>query len=526
MDDLPAHKKPGLRKIEALGRIALEHDIRAFWIDTCCIDKKSSEELGEAIRSMYRWYREASVCFAYLDDVEVHLDMRRSAHEFGWGVLASKHQRLALFRKVIGEGDYSEWFQRAWTLQELIAPKDVIFLDRNWRYIGKRSERSAELSEITGIDERLLLGGLHPAQFSIAQRMSWASRRRATRIEDEAYSLLGLFKINMSTLYGEGRHAFVRLQKEIIAQSADQSILAWTSDSVDSGTHLLASSPKDFANSSDIVPMPLQSVRTGFHITKVGLEIPISIFRPQCKCTPECLHDHGLLARLDCQSLTEPTSIIALPLSYRGKIGQQSIVPQYYIRSQGARLYRLPRSRVPHEYQFAPIILTDGISFRDEIPRRRFLMIQIDSDFLDKIDSTYPRNAWSRREGFNLMSEEPPRIICLDVIKFSYESQRIKQVEVEGYICFSCKNGMKLKLCVSYAGICIEFVANEDRRTPQNFSFTAVKPMESEIVLRAFGYQVLLSPRQENVLGTTETIHHLSIEAMDDEPEANALLDS
>src|SRR5262245_3230900 len=27
------------------------------WADTCCIDKSSSSELDEAIRSMFRWYR-------------------------------------------------------------------------------------------------------------------------------------------------------------------------------------------------------------------------------------------------------------------------------------------------------------------------------------------------------------------------------------------------------------------------------------------------------------------------------------
>ena len=39
------------------------------WIDICCIDKRSSAELSEAINSRYRWYQNAIVCYAYLDDV-------------------------------------------------------------------------------------------------------------------------------------------------------------------------------------------------------------------------------------------------------------------------------------------------------------------------------------------------------------------------------------------------------------------------------------------------------------------------
>ena len=44
-----------------------------LWIDTVCIDKKSSSELSEAINSMFRWYGNADVCYAYLRDVPASL---------------------------------------------------------------------------------------------------------------------------------------------------------------------------------------------------------------------------------------------------------------------------------------------------------------------------------------------------------------------------------------------------------------------------------------------------------------------
>nr|VWP00237.1 Zn(2)-C6 fungal-type domain-containing protein [Ganoderma boninense] len=57
--------------------------------------------------------------------------------------------------------------------------------------------------------------------------MSWAAKRQTTKVEDEAYSLLGIFDIQMSPLYGEGRRAFRRLQEEILRRIPDQTIFAW-----------------------------------------------------------------------------------------------------------------------------------------------------------------------------------------------------------------------------------------------------------------------------------------------------------
>lgn len=60
--------------------------------------------------------------------------------------------------------------------------------------------------------------------------MSWAARREATREEDLAYALLGIFGINMTMQYGEGEKAFLRLQQEITRSTDDMSIFAWGFD--------------------------------------------------------------------------------------------------------------------------------------------------------------------------------------------------------------------------------------------------------------------------------------------------------
>ena len=192
-------------KVRMACATARAHGYRYIWIDSCCIDKTSSAELSEAINSMYRWYGRAAVCYAFLADVS-HDDV---AHATG-----------SQFRR-------SKWFTRGWTLQELIAPRNVVFLSQTWQVLGSKSNLALLLEEITGIEHAVLTHDKHLSTISVAARMSWASRRTTTRLEDEAYSLLGIFDINMPTLYGEGRRAFMRLQEEILKYIPDQSLFAW-----------------------------------------------------------------------------------------------------------------------------------------------------------------------------------------------------------------------------------------------------------------------------------------------------------
>ncbi|KAF8854996.1 HET-domain-containing protein, partial [Acephala macrosclerotiorum] len=193
-------KMPGYAKIRGCCARASRENFEYAWIDTCCIDKSSSAELSEAINSMFQWYKDSQVCYVYLSDVD------------GRG---NEEQVLSEFAK-------SVWFDRGWTLQELLAPNNVVFYDRSWRYVGTKNTLEQPIAEITGIQRLFSYGNA-----CIAEKMSWASRRETTRIEDEAYCLMGLFGVNMPLLYGEGAKAFKRLQQEIIKSSDDESIFTW-----------------------------------------------------------------------------------------------------------------------------------------------------------------------------------------------------------------------------------------------------------------------------------------------------------
>ncbi|KAG7103963.1 Vegetative incompatibility protein HET-E-1 like [Verticillium longisporum] len=195
---------PGYAKLSGACDLAAKKGYDYLWIDTCCIDKTSSAELSEAINSMFRWYEQSAVCYVYLTDVKA-----------GGSVAPPPEVRA------------SEWFKRGWTLQELLAPKTVEFYDADWQFIGTRTSLQKAISEASSIPRRFLSGESHIRSASVAQRMAWAATRQTTRLEDQAYSLMGLFDVNMPLLYGEGRKAFLRLQQEIMKNSSDQSLFAW-----------------------------------------------------------------------------------------------------------------------------------------------------------------------------------------------------------------------------------------------------------------------------------------------------------
>ena len=259
---------PGMVKIRKLCQLAVARNMQWVWIDTCCIDKRSSAELSEAINSMYKWYERSAECYVHLPDVRMSDRDIPMMNRFGVNYLFAPEGSPS-FKQSFRN---SSWFKRGWTLQELIAPNKVIFYDSRWNQIGPLDDILQEVAEVTGIND-LYLGGAGLQKASIATRMSWASSRETSREEDLAYCLLGLFDVNMPLLYGEGgRKAFHRLQTEIMKVSDDETLFAWTSDQHASG--LLASHPKYFVNSGNI-DFPLGGGRPSFSITNKGLDIAV-----------------------------------------------------------------------------------------------------------------------------------------------------------------------------------------------------------------------------------------------------------
>ena len=205
---------------------------------------------------MYKWYQSAQICYVYLSDV------------------SSLRYNDAIVRDELAR---SAWFTRGWTLQELIAPGMLEFRDSDWKVLGSRSTMAYDLSRITGIPHDVLSRGFYHEHFTVAQIMSWISRRQTSRIEDMSYSMLGLFHINMSLLYGEGSNAFLRLQQEIVKKTDDMSIFAWktrrTTEHRERRVYkMFAPGPECFSHSSCIT-----------HYTEEDQWSDDGIVRPICK---------------------------------------------------------------------------------------------------------------------------------------------------------------------------------------------------------------------------------------------------
>lgn len=262
--DPTALSKSGWGKIDKTCRQAAQHGLKYAWVDTCCIDKSSSAELSEAINSMFRWYKRAAVCYVFLSDLLARLTWSEDAGELQASI---RHCR---------------WFSRSWTLQELIAPLHIKFYDGEWNFCFTKEMASAALARITGIDCGILNHKIDLVAVSVAQKMSWAATRQSTRIEDVAYSLLGIFGINMPLLYGEEERAFLRLQSEIISSYPDSTILAWIlrpeiSGDVsempdDSYSGVMASSPMFFQDCAEVKTLSNPSL-FDFSMSNRGIQL-------------------------------------------------------------------------------------------------------------------------------------------------------------------------------------------------------------------------------------------------------------
>lgn len=256
----------GMKKVLGCCQQARQDGFDYVWIDTCCIDKSSSAELSEAINSMFHIYAKSARCYAYLSDVYTTTEMDAPDSSF---------------RK-------SRWFTRGWTLQELVAPSIVEFFASDWRRIGSKQGMANIVQEITGIDSEVLYGLRPVNSLPIAEVMLYAAGRQTTRTEDRAYSLLGLFGVNMATIYGEGEQAFIRLQYEIMIRSPAHSLLTWTNATqYNDHSPVLASSPSFFSTSSHVVDIPyaefasrwnLKGLQVGFQKGPHGLQAHLPIF--------------------------------------------------------------------------------------------------------------------------------------------------------------------------------------------------------------------------------------------------------
>jgi hypothetical protein len=284
----------GFGKIDMTCQLAKRAGIRYCWVDTCCIDKSSSAELTEAINSMYAWYKNAHICYTYLEDLISGVDVSVELSKCRWYVYSSQADSVHML---------TCRFTRGWTLQELIAPRNVVFYNGVWDRVGDKQQLAFLLCTITGIEEGILRKEYELEFVPVAVRMSWAAKRQTTRVEDTAYCLLGIFNVNLPLLYGEQEKAFQRLQEEIIRSTPDLSIFAWcylhpfydsdmAAQNMLSG--VLAESPTEFVDCGTIKLMHQTDLRE-VAFTNIGI-------RTRLRTLFSKSQNHGYVLPLNCYS--------------------------------------------------------------------------------------------------------------------------------------------------------------------------------------------------------------------------------
>ena len=408
-------QKLGFHKIRQCCSQTLEDGLEWAWIDTCSIDKTSSAELSEAINSMFRYYSQAVVCYAYLADVE-----------WADALPLSRSQATALASS-FGK---SRWFTRGWTLQELLSPCKVVFYSASWKLIGDREEWRNQISQITSIPYSALTQETRDfTKFSIAQRMSWAASRETTRVEDVAYCLLGIFGVHMPLLYGEGSNAFIRLQEEIMRNSDDQSIFAWqNSDAIGFTHHLsfLSPSPKYFQNSS-MCAVHVWEQSQPYSMTNSGLQVNAILLQNASRWG-----DVHVLC-LPVYDELHPDLVVGLPLTLLSTIGDQ------FARASGSLIFitaldlqQVGRVGSRQIYIRKEI---DPLAIREEERRRGAalrLLIQENHKVLVRIEDCYPRRRFDLRTSGAVILPTAENInIASHIDGWSWHAAVILSLEVE-----------------------------------------------------------------------------------------------
>ncbi|KAG0695049.1 hypothetical protein DFH29DRAFT_287134 [Suillus ampliporus] len=229
----------GLVKLQSFCKMARDAGYHWAWVDTCCIDQRNTVEVQESLNSMFTWYRNSALTAVYLSDVPP----------------SSKPGAMAK----------SVWNTRGWTVPEFLAPKVIRFYQQDWSlYLGDDSPNHKEsvniideLERATGIAARTLIA-FQPGMRDAREKLQWVSNRVTTKQEDIAYSLFGIFSIEIPIFYGEKKQkALGRLLQEIVARSGDITALDWVGQSSEFNSCLPADISSYALPAQPLIPSPL-----------------------------------------------------------------------------------------------------------------------------------------------------------------------------------------------------------------------------------------------------------------------------
>ncbi|KAF9482064.1 hypothetical protein BDN70DRAFT_853990 [Pholiota conissans] len=324
-------KERGYQKLVNFCKEAfIKYDLAFGWMDTLCINKDSSSELDESIRSMFNWYERSEVCIIYLADTGKLADM-----------------------------DKDRWFTRGWTLQELLAPDVVKFYTRNWKRLAEDSYDDKVNKNITKYIERATKIsedelGYNIRSESISRRMEMAATRQVTRDEDAAYSLMGIFDVSISIAYGEGaERAFFRLLQKILKANSKGTldVFNWAGGHQyhdNSRSFLLPSSPRKYINRSTSVNLEKIAPLEPLTLTHMGLRIPLLLLPGVSRQSSKTTGSYSATVKISSINRSIPKTYYLLDDKMSGGDGAKQGWSQYTFAvfniEQGTRGIHIPQT--------------------------------------------------------------------------------------------------------------------------------------------------------------------------------------
>jgi hypothetical protein len=357
-------------------------------------------------------------------------------------------------------------------LQELIAPSDVQFYDHSWKPCGSKIDLCDEITSITGIDEEILKQTGKNVQdlldtIPVCRKMSWVAKRHTNRPEDIAYCVLGIFNVNMPLLYGEGIHAFLRLQEAIIKKSNDLSILAWRTEAqtMPWDYHgILAPSPKEFLNSEDIELSQDLIYNPDFTVTNKGLRMTVALSVPMAMDNP--------ILNLHCHRRDKPDEPLGI---YLGRIGggvygraRPNVVP---VETAGARsdetsifLSQKPRVR---KVENMALVHGHNFHFRSDAT----------SSSLFELISSHPEKRWDKQF---FRAKDAYTFVGINTYRVCWPGESIMFVVACGF-----GHNIQPWVCISKEGAEDEVWSAAHDRNSQRVAALGRQHQSSQIVLKS-----------------------------------------
>jgi hypothetical protein len=260
-------QRPGYQKLANFCKSAWkDHGLSFGWMDTVCIDKDSSSELDESIRSMYKWYENSAVCITYLAETDtvdkIHSD---------------------------------PWFTRGWTFQELLAPDHMAFYNKDWKkfvqYTDPGDKYNADILGQIFKATTITSNEIRTSRYlPFSRKMQLAAKRNVMREEDIAYSSMGICNVSIAIAYGEGaERAFFRLMTEILNTSSK---VADIFNCAQRGWSIIPSGPSAYLQcSKDIMTMLHRPPIEPLLLTHVGVRMPILLMPSLRENDPHFKHE-------------------------------------------------------------------------------------------------------------------------------------------------------------------------------------------------------------------------------------------